>query len=643
MAEIVRPEPGLPDPVEYAELAVATYSPLLLVGPPGAGRTMLARRIPTIMPRLSADQAEDLAHTYTQLGLGRFHPGGERPFRAPHHTISAAAMVGTAKRPGELQLARYGVLFLDDLDEFRPTQQLLDGIARVLSAPGAPLIVASLGQPLTSTERDIDEKEEARIVSRLEQRWFRFPLKLYMKQSSLVDVMRGHREAGESGDSAANPRSSAAIRARIASYDEDDRRAAHDLVEEGRIAEAWRVLRGQAVERVNPRSRRNPALTKKGVIDLFKEMIQQPGIASIAVAQDMLLEQNVTLADASASADTWLGEPPSDSFADLFAWGLFVIHGHMKRGTWSDDYTAVEWDVRPLRGDLSRSLHPSTDTGFYATWSVIADGTKQSVEPDRTNFPTRNEAIYHAVAFAWVLVKLVKHIGPAPEMVPIIAAVENFLWARRDGDVEEDYFTMNHPPTPRALISEWGEGEDLRADLIDRNRQNPARGEAMPSKKALRLYVGFHQKDPKKVGNFDPRLVIPAEAQLIGHAVHVLYRSDKLNPTTGEDEGWIDYIHEHDANVKVYRCDRSPGGPEGITRRVPAWLQRVDELDWLGYCQGFAFEDDDGEKEVKGTKPYPELYCTPNGKALLVIQSKRTLLAMIWGGRLGVEPRGIVH
>lgn len=161
--------------------------------------------------------------------------------------------------------------------------------------------------------------------------------------------------------------------------------------------------------------------------------------------------------------------------------------------------------------------------------------------------------------------------------------------------------------------------------------------------RAVTKYVEFHGQDPRKVGTFHRELVIPAEAILAGDATQVLYRSDKLNPTTGEDEGWIDYFHDHDPGVQLYRCDRAADG-EGPVRAVPPWLRNVKELTWLGYCLGFSYIDLDGhDRKATGKKPLPELFCTPSGKALLVIQGKRNLLAMMWGGRLGVEDRGIVH
>jgi magnesium chelatase family protein len=104
------------------EVAAAGGHNLLMIGPPGAGKTMLARRLPGILPDLSFDEA--LEATSIHSVAGHIAPGGgllcERPFRAPHHTISDAALVGggTYPRPGEVSLAHHGVLFLDEMPEF---------------------------------------------------------------------------------------------------------------------------------------------------------------------------------------------------------------------------------------------------------------------------------------------------------------------------------------------------------------------------------------------------------------------------------------------------------------------------------------------------------------------------------------------
>lgn len=161
--------------------------------------------------------------------------------------------------------------------------------------------------------------------------------------------------------------------------------------------------------------------------------------------------------------------------------------------------------------------------------------------------------------------------------------------------------------------------------------------------RAVAKYLEFHGQDPRRIGQFHRDLVIPATAYLVGDAKQVLYRSDKLNPTTGEDEGWIDYFHDHEPGVRLYRCDRLAAS-EGVARAVPKFLREARELTWLGKCTGFAFLDLDGDKrQAKAGEPLPELFCHPSGRALLVVQSKRSVLAMIWGGRLGVEQRGIVH
>ena len=103
------------------EIAAAGGHALLLVGPPGGGKTMLARRLPGILPPLSDDEALEVLAVQSVAGL--LPPGGalacERPFRAPHHTLSVAALIGggSLPRPGEVSLAHHGVLFLDELQE----------------------------------------------------------------------------------------------------------------------------------------------------------------------------------------------------------------------------------------------------------------------------------------------------------------------------------------------------------------------------------------------------------------------------------------------------------------------------------------------------------------------------------------------
>lgn len=171
------------------EIAAAGGHNVLFVGPPGCGKTMLARRLPSILPPMSSSEALEVTKIYSVAGLLGNIPGivRARPFRFPHHTISQAALVGggSLAKPGEISLAHHGVLFLDEFPEFsrasievlrQPLEEGAVTIARAAGTftyPAQFMLVASMNpcpcgyRGTRSVECRCDDAAVARYVSKL--------------------------------------------------------------------------------------------------------------------------------------------------------------------------------------------------------------------------------------------------------------------------------------------------------------------------------------------------------------------------------------------------------------------------------------------------------------------------------------------
>jgi len=170
------------------EVAAAGGHNVLMIGPPGAGKTMITRRLPTILAPMTFDEIIEVTRIYSASGLLKDKGAvGERPFRAPHHTISDAGLIGGGliPKPGEVSLAHHGVLFLDELPEFKRRvledlrQPVEEGTVTVsrssmsVTFPSAFMLVAAMNPcedafgGLSSSEYGCTDTQKSRYYSKI--------------------------------------------------------------------------------------------------------------------------------------------------------------------------------------------------------------------------------------------------------------------------------------------------------------------------------------------------------------------------------------------------------------------------------------------------------------------------------------------
>lgn len=220
----------------------------------------------------------------------------------------------------------------------------------------------------------------------------------------------------------------------------------------------------------------------------------------------------------------------------------------------------------------------------------------------------------------------------------------DLLAAHRAGEVElqrADLRAYLDPEDLEESVVTDRFGNEYNFIVVPMTKRNPT---TRVNEDALEKYREFSRLEPDEVICEEDQQM-PRHAACLGKALHVMYRSEKIDPETDKRPrgGAQNYIHEHDAGVHVYDPDPDGDLGHGDIEDVPE-CETDTTLVLLGQCLGLAWKSDvdDEEYECEWDDPEIELYCTTSGKMLVVVGGKREILYLIWGGALGVEARGIV-